>query len=117
MIKVILEKMDEEDDKTCFEEDVHWDCFFSIGIQLLRHAVSENFTDLSKSFFGDNLNLINRVFKKGYLLGDGNIQEEIDEALAKFRTFIPRMAHFPQIVIGKESGQRRDRDGNPSMME
>jgi hypothetical protein len=114
LIKVILEKMDEEDDETCFfEEDVNGDCLFSIGIQLLRHAISQDSRDLSKTFFDDNLNLINRVFKKGYLLGDGLIRTEIDEALTEFRTFIPRMAHFPQIVLEKESGQRRrDRDEN-----
>jgi hypothetical protein len=117
ILKVILEKMDEADEKSCFEEDENGECFFSVGIQLLRHPVLENSKDLSKTFFDDNLDLINRVFKKGYLLGDGQIRNEIDEELAKFRTFISRMTNFPQIVIEKESGQRRDRDGNPSTME
>ena len=99
------------------ETDLNGECFFSIGIQLLRHAVSENSKDLSKTFFDDNLNLINRVFKKGYNSGDENILEEIDKAIDEIRKFDLQMTRFPQIVIGKESGQRRDRDGNHSTME
>jgi hypothetical protein len=117
ILKVILEKMDEADDKTCFEWDMNGECFFSVGLQLLRHAVSENSKDLSKRFFDHNLNLINRVFKKGYDLGGRDIREAIDEAIGEFRSFIPRMTHAPQIFMEKESGQRRDRDGNPSAME
>jgi hypothetical protein len=117
MLKVILEKMDEADKETCLETDLNGECFFSVGLQLLRRTVSKDSKDVSKSFFVENLNLINRVFKKGYNSGDENIQENIDEAIGEFRSFIPRMTHAPQIFIEKESGQRRDRDGNPSFME
>jgi hypothetical protein len=117
MLKVILEKIDEEDEETCFEWEINGECFFSVGIQLLRHAVSENSKDLSKSFFVDNLDLINRVFNKGKLLGDENIQEEISGVIEDIRKFDPRTKQAPQISIERESGQRRDRDGNPSTLE
>jgi hypothetical protein len=117
MLKVILEKMDEGDEETCFAHERYDESFFSWGLRFLRHAVSENSKDLSKTFFVDNLNLINRVLKKGYLLGDVYFREEVFEALDQFRKVIPRMTHAPQIFIEKESGQRRDRDGNPSTME
>jgi hypothetical protein len=117
ILKVILEKMDEEDEETFFEEDENEECFFSVGIQFLRHAVSKDSRDLSKSFVIDNLNLLNRVFFKGYLFGDSDIQEEISGAIEEIRKFDPRMTHAPQILIKRESGQRRDRDGNPSTKE
>jgi hypothetical protein len=117
MLKVILEKMDEEDDKTCFTKYLNRECFFSVGIQLLRHAVSKDSRDLSKSFFIDNLNLIHRVFKKGYLLGDSVLRRYMDGTIDEIRNFDPQTKQALQIFIEKESGQRRDRDGNPSVME
>jgi hypothetical protein len=117
MLKVILEKMDEEEDETCFEGDENGKCFFSIGIQILRHAVSKDSGDVSKTFFVDNLNLINRVFKKGYVLGDSDLVTLMDRTIDEIRSFDPRTTRTRQLFIEKESGQRRDRDGNPSTME
>jgi hypothetical protein len=117
MLKVILEKMDEGDEETCLAENFMGDFFFSMGIHLLRQAASKDSRDLSKTFFVDNLNLINRVFKKGYLLGNGKLRLQLDQAMDEIRRFDPRMKHVSQLVIEQESGQRRDRDGNPSTME
>ena len=115
MLKVILEKMDEADEKSCFGWNVNGKCFFSVGTELLRHAVLENAKDLSKSFFIDNLHLLFRISFKVHELGVRNIREDIDEMIDEFRKLIPRITHALQIE--KESGQRRDRDGNPSTME
>jgi hypothetical protein len=117
MLKVLLEKMEEEDEETFFEEDENGECFFALGLQLLRHAVSKDSRDFSKTFFDDNLDLINRVFFKGYVFGDSDLREEINEAIEEIRKFDPEMTHAPQILTTRESGQRRDRDGNPSTME
>ena len=115
MLKVILEKMDEADEETCFDWTTDGECFFSVGTQLLRHAVLENSKDVSKSFLIDNLHLLFRILFKVHRLGVRNIREDIDEAIDEFRKLIPRITHALQIE--KESGQRRDRDGNPSTME
>jgi hypothetical protein len=79
--------MEEEDFESCFEWDMNGDCLFYVGLQILRRAVSENSKDLSKSFFVDHLTLIERVFAKGLVFGDDQIQEEINEAIDKLRKF------------------------------
>jgi hypothetical protein len=118
MLKVILEKMDRCKKDTCFEKDFNGDSFFTLGIELLRRAVSENSKDLSKTFFVENLNLINRVLKKGRASKDAKLRKEIDETIDEIKKFDPEFKDPCQNLTNrKESGQRRDRDGNPSTME
>ncbi len=90
MIKVILDKLDEEDEESCFSKNADGDSFFSIGIQLLWHAVSKDSKDLSKTFFIDNSQLVKRVFEKGRLFGDSEIEKEIDSTIREIDKFSPQ---------------------------
>jgi hypothetical protein len=78
LIEVILEKLDEEDDESCFSKKLNGERFFSLGIQLVRNAVSQDSKDLSKTFFIDNSQLVKRVFGKGRGFGDLEIETAID---------------------------------------
>jgi hypothetical protein len=90
LIKVILEKLDEENEKSFFSKNADGDSFFSLGIQLVRHAVSKDPTDLSKTFFMDNSQLVKRVFEKGRFFGDLGIKKEIDSAIGEIEKFSPQ---------------------------
>ncbi len=90
LIKVIFEKLDEEDEKSCFSKNVDGDSFFSLGMQLVRHAVSKDSNDLSKTFFIDNSQLVKTVFKKGRSFGDLGTKKEIDLILGEIEKFSPQ---------------------------
>jgi hypothetical protein len=90
LIKVILEKLDEEDEENCFSKNANGNSFFSIGIQFLLHAVSKDFKDLSKTFFIDNSQLVKRVFEKGRVFGDSEIEWEIDLIIREIEEFSPQ---------------------------
>jgi hypothetical protein len=90
LIKVILKKLDEENEESCFSKNAGEDSFFSLGIQLVRHAVSKDFKDLSKTFFIDNAQLVKRVFEKGRGFGDLGIKKEIDLTIGEIEKFSPK---------------------------
>jgi hypothetical protein len=92
LVKVILEKMEEEDEESCFSKNADGESFFSLGIQLVRHAVSKDFKDLSKTFFIDNSRLVKRVFEKGRGFGDLGTKKEIDSAIGEIEKFNPQTA-------------------------
>jgi hypothetical protein len=87
IIKVILEKIDEEVKETCFETNGYGERLFSLGIEFLRQATSTDSTDLSKSFFVHNANLVKRVFEKGRFFGDETLEKEIDRVVAEIEKF------------------------------
>jgi hypothetical protein len=90
LIKVIFEKLDEEDEESCFSKNAGGESFFSLGIQLVRHAVSQDSKDLAKTFFIDNSQLVKRVFKKGRVFGGSTLAKEIDLILGEIGKFSPR---------------------------
>jgi hypothetical protein len=90
LIKVILEKLDEEDEESCFLKFLNGEILFWIGIRLFWHAVSEDSKDLSKTFFIDNSQLVKRVFEKGRGFGDSEIEKEIDSTIREIEEFSPQ---------------------------
>jgi hypothetical protein len=90
IIKVILEKIDEEVKETCFETNGYGERLFSLGIEFLEQAISGDSTDLSKSFFVDNANLVKRFFEKGRLFAGETLEKEIDRVVAEIEKFSPQ---------------------------
>jgi hypothetical protein len=82
--------MDEENEESCFSKNADGDSFFSLGIRLVRHAVSKDSKDLSKTFFIDNSQLVKRVFEKGRGFGDSDLEWEIDLTIDEIEKFSPR---------------------------
>jgi hypothetical protein len=90
LIKVILEKMDEENEESCFSKNADGDSFFSLGFRFLRYAVWQDSKDFSKTFFIDNSKLVKRVFEKGRVFGDSELEKDIDFTIDEIENFSPQ---------------------------